>query len=202
MSKAIENLLAGNFMPELTYRERIKANLKTRGKVKLTDADIVIMDRAERVKDILLTNRGNLVEAKKLIKEEFNFNHRSEIDRAIEDATYLCGAVVKTQKDYQRLLQLDDIEWGIKLARESKDGYLLNEMMKRREKLFQLDLLDVEEEQDYFSMMVVVQMFKDSEFVHTLRPGYEQRIGDKKHQLMKAVGLAEDVEFTETKTDE
>lgn len=194
MSKAIENLAAGNYMPELTSRERIKAHLKTRGKIKLTEADIVIMDRAERVKDILLANRTNLVEAKQLIKTEFNFTHRSEIDRAIEDATYLCGAVIKTQKDYQRLLQLADIEFWLAFAKEAKDGYLANEMMKRREKLFRLDELDVEAEQDYFSMIVIVQEFKPEEFTHTLKPGYQERIEEKKQQLLRKVGLAADIE--------
>lgn len=201
MSKAVENLMAGNYMPELTPRERIKAHYATKGKVPLTELDEKIIERCERVKDILLEQRANLAEAKRMIKEEFGFTHRSEVDRAIEDAQYLLGAMFKVEKQYQRLVQLNDIEFWMQFAKEKKDGYLAAEMMKRREKLFKLDEEDKIEDNDYFSSMVIVQQFKEDEFLHTLRPGYQERIGDKKQALLIAAGLAEDVAFTETKDE-
>lgn len=196
-SKAIENLVAGNYMPELTYRERIKAHFATKGKIEITDDDRKLLDRAEKVNEILMQNRTNLAEAKAMIKEYFKFTHRAEIDRAIEDAQYLMGAMFKVEKDYQRLVQLNDIEFWLNFAREAKDGYLAAEMMKRREKLFHLDEPDEVEDNDYFSVIVIVQEFRPEEFKHTLRPGWELRIENKKQGLLKQMGLAADIEEVE-----
>lgn len=204
MSKAVENLVQANYMPELTPRERIKAHYKTRGKVELTAQDTIILERCERVNQILMANRADLMVAKRLIKEEFGYTHRSEIDRAIDDAQYLLGAMFKAEKDYQRLIQLNDIEFWMDFAKGAKDGYLANEMMKRRNELYRLDEKDEEEAVDYFSVIIIVQEFRAEEFTHSLAPGWEERIEAKKQELLRKVGLSgdvEDVDFEETKDE-
>lgn len=195
-SKIVEAVSDGSF----TYRDNIRRYYRSGGKFRLSPKEVDILERCELVQELLLEYRPDMKAAKAAIKKRFELQHREEVDRYIEDATYLLGAGFNMDKGYQRLMQWQDIEWGIKAAKEAKDLLALERFLHRREKLFQLDQADVEQSFDYFSVMNIIPQFRPEDFKHALPPDYMDIVKAIQAKAMRDLGLnteeAHDVEFT------
>ena len=180
------------------YRDRIRHYYRSKHKLKLSEKDMEIIQRAEQVQEILLANRNDMKVAKEIIAEKLSLVHRSQVDRAIEDAHFLFGAMFTQNKNHQRMLQLADIEWGIKVAKEQGDVFALDTMLKRREKLFQLDQADADEQEDTFSKIELHYHFLPDNFKDRLPEDYQKRVEAIKNKAMHSAGLiteAPDAEF-------
>lgn len=188
VSKAIQAIADG----DLSYRDRIRAYYRSNGKVQLTDKDLELLDRAETVQGILQAFRGDLRAAKNAIKDKLGLTHRAEIDRAIEDAVYLFGASITMNKSYQRLLQWQDIEWGLKQAKEAKDLKAVNEFMKRREVLFQLEESEQEQQFNYFEVIIIKMEYRPDLFKNQLPDDWRDRVNAIKQRAMEEIGITED----------
>lgn len=177
-----------------THRERIIAYFRSKGKVDLSDKDREILDRAEEVHSILMKHRADMSTAKQIIKDKFSLIYRSQVDRLIEDAVYLIGSTTHMDKSYQRVIQLQDIEWGISVARDTKDLAALEKLLARREKLFQLDTPDDHTEFNYFDAIVINLQFMPEKFTSSLPADAYKRAEKIKLQAMEELGLIEDAE--------
>lgn len=178
---------------ELSARDRINRYFRSRGKSQITDADRKMITRAEQTQEILMANRTDMTVAKQKIKSKFALKHREEIDRCIEDARFLMGASFVVDRAYQRLIQHQDIEFWLEVAKTNKDGDLAEKMLLRREKLYQLDQADEQQQFNYFNIIVIqaeVKYFIDAD---------DKKEAEKiKRNAMKQLNMIEDIdaEFT------
>ena len=190
VSKALEKLEAGQLSdPEMGYRDRINAYFRSRGKTAMSKSDREIFDRSSEVQEILMANRTDIPAAKKKIKEKFKLTHREEVDRYIEDAKFLMGASFVIDRTYQRMIQHQDIEYWLQLAKTNGDGDLAEKMLLRREKLYQLDQPDQISEFNNFNILVInaeVKYFIDA---NDLKEAEKMR-----RSAMKELGLVDDIE--------
>lgn len=190
----------------VTERDLIKFHFLSGGKTQLTDKAKEVLERAERVKEILIEYRGDIKEIKNHIKVEFGCSHRMEVERLLEDAVYLYGLDVTSRRPYQLFITLQDIEWGIKLAKETKDLKALNDLLKTKTQVLRLD---EPEETDYYSAFHNINIYMEynpDNFKHAMPEDWQQRAMDIKHRAMKELGLIEDIphneiEFTNEQPD-
>ena len=199
VSKAIKSFVDAD--TKVSERDLIRMHYRSRGKVALTEKAKELLERAEEVKTMLKENRNDMQYVKTTIAERYGLKHRSEVDRCIEDAVYLFGCDIVMQKSYQRFLQLQDIEWGISLAKEVKDLIALEKFLARREKLFALDTPDELDEFVYFSAVVINARFMPESFPRELPSDWEQRAQNIKLNAMRELGLVQDVTDAEYTTE-
>lgn len=198
VSKAIAKIVDGSYMDSLSERERVIFKMKYGDEqYPLTAKEEEILQRATVIHQLLMNWRHDRSAAIELIKEKYPElrDSRRSLYNAINDAEYLYGSLYTLNKDYMRAIQLDDIERGLKMAFDNKDGKTYALLLKERRELLRLD--EIEEHQgNPFDQITIVLSFRPENYPWITQDSFDKALEYKRKAMIK-VGLIKEDGTTE-----